>query len=196
MLAIACFTAACCALLQQGKRGGLAIACLLLGAAAMLGVFRFSSWEPINELVRSTHQIASKFAAVGAFPVLAFSLAYPSNPFAQQFQKAGLLAMLTGGIGVAVCIWVFEPWSMLAPLLSALWMVASVAGWQPSRSRQRGALGLIFLFASFVVTLPIRLNDWFPLSITSTELFHYLMAIAIPIILWSTVKSRAAIARD
>ena len=104
--------------------------------------------------------------------------------------------MLTGGIGVAVCIWVFEPWSMLAPLLSALWMVASVAGWQPSRSRQRGALGLIFLFASFVVTLPIRLNDWFPLSITSTELFHYLMAIAIPIILWSTVKSRAAIARD
>jgi hypothetical protein len=104
-------------------RGGVAVACLLIGIAALLGMLRFSSWEPLATAVGGAHRFASLVAAVAGFPLLAFSLASPGGALARHAGGAWWLAFAVGGFGVAAWLLGFKVWAQLAPLAS----VAAIA---------------------------------------------------------------------
>jgi hypothetical protein len=88
VLALVCAGIAARCLGGARSRPGIGIAAVLIGLAAVLGVLRFSTWAPFNEAVRGAHQFASLVAAVGGFPLLAFSLHQPDSPLATRLAGA------------------------------------------------------------------------------------------------------------
>lgn len=163
-------------------RAGIGIACLVIGSAAILGVIRFSNWSPINERMHGPHRIVSTFAAVGAFPLFAYTLAYPGSPISRQASAAWWLTFVLGGFGLAAWLFGFKLWAQIAPALSGIWMIVSVATSFRGKSFQLGMLGLISLLASFLVTLMLPASDRVLGVFSSTQLFHYLLAAALLLI--------------
>lgn len=157
-------------------RAGIGIACLLIAIAAFLGVIRFSDWNPLNKQTRGPHEFASMIAAVGAFPVLAFSLAFPDSPIARRVSGAWWLAFVVGGFGFAVWLLAFKPWGQIAPALSGFWMVASVATAYRGTSRWLGIGGLVLLFTSLAVTVLIDASSLLLGIFSPTQLLHYFLA--------------------
>ena len=155
---------------------GIGIACLLIAVAAFLGVIRFSDWSPLNEQTRGPHEFASKIAAVGAFPVLAFSLAFPASPIARRVSGAWWLAFMVGGFGFAVWLLAFKPWGQIAPALSGLWMAVSVVTSYRGTSRWLGIGGLVLLFTSLAVTVLIDSSSPLLGIFSTTQLLHYFLA--------------------
>ena len=84
------------------QQAGLGLACGVIGVAAMLGVLRFSNWTAASQAVAGTHQFLSLLGAVGAFPLLAYALAYPHSPLARRFSGAFWMMFSVGGLGLAV----------------------------------------------------------------------------------------------
>ena len=169
------------------ERAGVGIACLLIGIAAFLGVIRFSDWKPIHELAEGPHRFASTIAAVGAFPILAYSLAFPKSPIATRLAGAWWFTFVVGGFGMAVWLLGFKLWAQIVPALCALWMAVSVAGGCRGRRLGLGIAGLVFLFASFGVTLFLPASTRVLGIFKSIQMFHYFLATALALIALATV---------
>lgn len=167
---------------------GVGIACLVIGIAASFGVIRFSDWSPFNERMHGPHRIASTFAAVGAFPLLAYTIAYPSSPISRRVSGAWWLTFVVGGLGLGVWLLGFKLWAQIVPALSAICMLYSVATSFRRSNLAFGAIGLIFLLAAFLATLLIP-DSYSVIGVfSSTQLFHYFLAAALLLISISTAR--------
>lgn len=165
---------------REQPHAGIGVACVLIGAAALLGVFRFSEWDSINATVKGAHQFASLVAAVGAFPIWALSLAHPLSPITAKLAGAGWVSFVAAGLGVAVVVLGFKPWQQVVPLLCGLWIAHTVmVRWQGAR-RWRGVAGVLCLFGSFAAALLIPTPTTQVLGLfNKTQLLHYLLAAAL-----------------
>jgi hypothetical protein len=172
------------------EQAGLGIACLVIGLAALLGVIRFSDWDPYHHRALGPHRFAATFASVGAFPVLAYSLAYPESPLSKRLSGAWWLTFVVGGFGMAIWLLGFKLWAQIVPVLSGLWIASSIATGYRDRNPWLGTVGIVFLFASFAVTLSgpaaVRVLGIF----TTTQMFHYFLATALCLIAVSNTKQR------
>jgi hypothetical protein len=182
VLFAACAALAVRYLVLLRDQAGIGIACLLIGVAASLGVIQFSDWNPINELLRGPHRFASTLAAVGAFPVLAYSVAFPQSPISGRVSGAWWFAFVVGGLGFAVWLLGFKPWAQIVPALSGVWLAKKIVLDYRGISRSLGAMGLVFLFASFFVTLLIPASTQVLGIFTSVQLLHYFLAAALVLI--------------
>lgn len=167
---------------------GIGIACLVIGMAAALGVVRFSDWSPFNERMHGPHRIASTFAAVGAFPLLAYTIAYRGSPISRRVSGAWWFTFVAGGLGLGAWLLGFKAWAQIVPALSGIWMFLSVAKSFRGRSLTTGAFGLIFLLAAFLVTLLVPDSYSVFGVFSSTQLFHYFLAAALLLIAISTAR--------
>jgi hypothetical protein len=158
---------------------------VLIGLAAVLGVLRFSTWAPFNEAVRGAHQFASLVAAVGAFPLLAFSLHQPDSPLATRRAGAWWLVFVVAGAGVAAVVLGVKVWARVAPLLSCVWIGHAVLFKRAGAHRALGAAGLACLLAAFAATLLMATPEQQLLGLfTRVQLLHYLMAVALCLLAW------------
>lgn len=161
---------------------GLGIAYVLIGLAALLGVLRFSSWSLVSDLVQGAHQFASLAAAVGAFPILAYSLAYPDSALARRLSGAWWLTFVVGGMGVAFWILGVKSWAQVVPALCGLWIATTaVRRWQ-GRRKWLGVAGVGCLFASFAVVLLMPPGTHGSGLLSRTQLLHYSLALALSLI--------------
>ena len=170
-------------------RGGVGIACLLIGIAALLGVLRFSSWEPLATAVGGAHRFASLVAAVAGFPLLAFSLANPGSTLARHAVGAWWLAFPIGGFGIAAWLLGFKAWAQLAPLASAAVIAWMVLRHGAGGRRWAAFAGVLLLFVGFAIAA----GGWptvgaLPTLLSKTQALHYALAGA----LWLVVGSAAA----
>ena len=164
---------------QEEEPAGLGLTFVLIGLAAGLGVFRFSSFSGLSELVKGAHQFASLLSAVGAFPIWAFSLAYPESSLAKRLAGAWWLTFVVGGFGIAIWALGLKLWGQAIPALCGLWMVWTVLrGWR-GRALWWGVAGLVCLFASFAATLLVPPQVQVMGLLTKTQLLHYLLAAAL-----------------
>lgn len=161
---------------------GIGIACLLIGLAAGLGVFRFSSSAFISELVKGAHSFASLLAAVAGLPILAFSIGHPESPLARRGAGAWWLAFALGGLGVAVVVLGFKAWAQIVPVLSGVSMAWVVIRSPAGRDRAVGAAGVACLFASFAAALLMSPEARVLGVLSKTQLLHYLLALALVLI--------------
>jgi hypothetical protein len=158
-------------------RGGVAVACLLIGIAALLGVLRFSSWEPLATAVGGAHRFASLVAAVAGFPLLAFSLASPGSALARHAGGAWWLAFPIGGFGIAAWLLGFKAWAQLAPLASATVIAWMVLRHGAGGRRWTGLAGVLLLVAGFAIAA----GAWptggaLPALLSKTQALHYARA--------------------
>jgi len=174
-------------------RAGIGVACVLIGAAAFLGVFRFSSWPGASEAVRGAHQFMALVAAVGAFPILAMSLAEPSSAVACRLGGAWWVTFVLAGLGVALVMMGVKLWQQAVPLLCGLWIVFSMATRRSGWARWRGLAGALCLLATFAVALLVREPDMLVLGLLpKTQMLHYLLAAALLGTCWPTQTPASA----
>jgi hypothetical protein len=184
-LALVCAWIAARCLGGARPRAGIGVAAVLIGLAAVLGVLRFSTWAPFNEAVRGAHQFASLVAAVGAFPLLAFSLHQPDSPLATRRAGAWWLVFVVAGAGVAAVVLGVKVWARVAPLLSCVWIGHAVLFKRAGAHRALGAAGLACLLAAFAATLLMATPEQQLLGLfTRVQLLHYLMAVALCLLAW------------
>jgi hypothetical protein len=180
VLALVCAGIAARCLGGARSRPGIGIAAVLIGLAAVLGVLRFSTWAPFNEAVRGAHQFASLVAAVGGFPLLAFSLHQPDSPLATRLAGAWWLVFVVAGAGVAAVVLGVKVWARVAPLLSCIWIGHAVFFKRAGAHRAVGGAGLAFLLAAVAATLLMARPEQQLLGLfTRVQLLHYLMAVAL-----------------
>lgn len=158
------------------ERAGVGIACLLIGIAAFLGVIRFSDWKPIHELAEGPHRFASTIAAVGAFPILAYSVGFPKSPIATRLAGAWWFTFVVGGFGMAVWLLGFKLWAQVVPGLCGIWLVSSILTAYQGTSRWLGIGGLVLLLTSLAVTVLINSSSRILWIFSSTQLLHYFLA--------------------
>jgi len=119
----------------------LRMACVILGAAAVLGTLRFSNLLPLPGL----HQFVSMLGAAVGLPLLAIAVSQPSSMVATQRRYSWIFAVLAAVLStVLVMVVQFKAWAPLCALLSALMIV--VVGIQ-RRRRLSTAAGLLILLA-------------------------------------------------
>jgi len=161
-------------------RAGIGVACVLIGTAALLGVFRFSSWPDVSEAVRGAHQFAALVAAVGAFPIWAMSLAQPESAIAQRLAGAWWVTFVLAGVGVAVVVLGVKAWQQAVPLLCGLWIAYIVVTRRRGLQRWVGAAGVLCLMGTFGVALLVKVPEALVLGLVSkTQALHYLLAAAL-----------------
>lgn len=153
-------------------RGGVGVACFLIGIAALLGVLRFSSWEPLATAVGGAHRFASLVAAVAGFPLLAFSLASPGSALARHAGGAWWLAFPTGGFGIAAWLLGFKAWAQLAPVMSVFAIAWVVVGRWQGRRRWTGLLGVACLSGGFAAVFLAPPG-------VKTQVLHYALALGL-----------------
>ncbi len=167
------------------QQGGLGLACGVIGVAAMLGVLRFSNWTAASQAVAGTHQFLSLLGAVGAFPLLAYALAYPHSPLARRFSGAFWMMFSVGGLGLAVVLLGAKVWGQVVPVLSVLWIAHTVVRRWPGARRWRGLLGVLALLAGFAATLLMPRPDSLWLGwLSRMEILHYTLAAALLLLAW------------
>lgn len=189
VLALTCAWLARRCLAAGDGRGGVGVACLLIGLAALLGVLRFSSWEPLATAVGGAHRFAALVAAVAGFPLLAFSLASPDSALARHAGGAWWMAFAVGGFGVAAWLLGFKAWAQLAPLASAAAIAWAVVRHDQGPRRWARLLGVLLLSAGFAIAA----GAWptggaLPALLSKTQALHYALAGA----LWLVIGSAAA----
>lgn len=168
-------------------RAGIGVACVLIGVAAFLGVFRFSSWAGASEAVRGAHQFMALVAAVGAFPIWAMSLAEPDSAVARRLRGAWWVTFVLAGAGVALVVMGVKLWQQAVPLLCGLWIAYTMGMRRSGWSRWCGLNGALCLMATFAVALLIREPDTLVLGLLSkTQMLHYLLAAALLGTCWPT----------
>jgi hypothetical protein len=130
--------------LQRHLPIALRLACGVFGAAALLGVLRFSGVYPLP----SWHQFASMLGAASAFPLLAVVVLWPDSLAARNTRFAWIVLCITAVIGVIVVgVGQKRIYSDALALLSLLAVCITLV-----RTRQwLGALGGILMLAALVL---------------------------------------------
>lgn len=185
VLCAICFAIAYRSLSCWPQRSGIAIAMILIGIAAGIGVLRFSSWDSISDFWTRPHQFASTLAAVGGFPILEFSIVYPKSPLAVRPSGAWWLCFVVSGFGMGVWMLGFRAWSQIAPLLSWLCITATVI----YARRWQETFGAILILCGFLSTLVIQ-DDfrWFGVF-SKVQILHYLLAMGLFVLCGSKVNA-------
>lgn len=152
-------------------RPAVAVAILLIGMAAMLGVFRFGGLDSLL----GPHRFMSLLAACSAFPLLAYALRWPEDPTTQRLAGAGRFVVIIGGLGVAITAVAGRSWSQLVPVACSVLIVGVIL-----RARSGiGVLGLLALFASFGVAGAMPADILLAGVVSRVQLMHYLLAMAL-----------------
>ncbi len=167
---------------SKSARPAVAVASALIGAAAMLGVLRYSGVP----LVWGPHRFASLLAACAAFPLLAAGLRWPEAPLSARYAAVGRFVVVWGGVGVALTVMGVGLWSQVVPGLSAVVIV-----WTAIQLRSLSAiLGALLLVGSFVVAATGKPDTLYLNQFNSTQALHYLLAAGLLGLLWP--RARAA----
>ncbi len=169
-------------------RTAVAVAVGLIGCAAALGVLRFSGVVHVAGLhVPGAHSLASGFAAVVAFPLLACALRWPLAPVAGRSWVLAGFVLLTGGIGLAFTLHGIKLWGMVVPGVAAL-----VIAWTAVQRRSApGMLGAALLLGSFAVAALGKPDSMWLGVFSRIELLHYLLAPALVLLTWARHGGRA-----
>lgn len=97
---ILAFTCGWIAAREYGKRPGIAIAVMIIGIAAVLGIFRFAGFE----WAFGPHAFSSTFAALAGTVLLAFSLNWPEDPIARNTIAATRFALILGALAIVAFV--------------------------------------------------------------------------------------------
>ena len=189
ILALVCVWIFVQAFKVPNTHAGIGLAALLIGIAAVLGIVKFSSFTEASLIVSGAHKFASLVASVAAFPILAYSLANPSQPFAMRLAGAWWLTFICGGFGVAIVVLGFKPWAQIVPALCALWIGYTVLFTAQGRSTKR-ILGFVALLLSFAATLLIKPEMQLLGFLSKTQLLHYFLAIALFLLTQERLKQK------
>ena len=165
----------------SNTRAGIGLAALLIGFAALLGTIKFSSFSEASALVKGAHQFASLVAGVGAFPILAFSLANPKSPIAQRMVGAWWFTFAVAGFGVALVVLGFKLWGQIVPAVCALWIGYTVL-FKPHANRVWLIVGWVSLVASFCATLFIKPDVLVFGVLSKVQLLHYFLALGLALL--------------
>ena len=164
-------------------RPAVAVATALIGAAALLGVLRYSGVP----LVWGPHRFASLLAACAAFPLLAAGLRWPDAPLATRYAAVGRFVVVWGGVGVALTVLGVNLWRDVVPGLSAVLIVWTVVQ-QRSAS---GIVGALLLVGSFVVAATGKPDTLYLNFFNSTQALHYLLAAGLLALVWPATSKAA-----
>lgn len=161
------------------QSAGWSLTLMLIGMAALVGALRFSTFTTLSEQVKGVHQFLSLFAAVGAFPLWAYTLAYPSSALARRFAGAWWLTFVVGGMGIGIWTLGLKLWGQAVPVLGGLWMTRTVWKQWRGMSLILGTAGLVSLFSSFTVAVVFAGQAHVIGFVTRVQLLHYLLALAL-----------------
>lgn len=153
-----------------------AIATTLIGAAALLGVLRYSGVP----LVWGPHRFASLLAACAAFPLLAAGLRWTDSALATRYAAVGRFVVVWGGVGVALTVMGFNLWRDVVPGVSAVLIVWTVV----QQRSATGILGALLLVGSFVVAATGKPDTQYLNVFNSTQALHYLLAAGLGLLTW------------
>lgn len=148
---------------------GMRIAAGTLGAAAVLGVLRFSGLYPIPQW----HQFVSMLGACAAFPLLAVAVLWPDAAVARQLKFASIFFIILAVLGV-VAVGVAQKRVVVDALtvLSVVTMLISLGRgkrWSTAVTTTLMLAGLL-LFAAKATVIP---------ALVPGDLLHIGMAIGL-----------------
>lgn len=165
VLALACFAIAFRA---RDGRPGIALACVVIGIAAVFGVLRYSGFANVG----GPHRFLSLLGATAALPLLAASLAWPASRAAKSIRGAALVVLVASGIGVAITAGAgIALWSQVVPAASALALLFVAFRLRAARSI---ACALLLAATFALVAARVTIAGFEPV-----ELLHYGMAAAL-----------------
>lgn len=173
---------ACIWLVQREwtARPAVALALLCVGAAALLGVARFSG---VNEAL-GPHAFLSMIGATAGLPLLAVALRWPGGITAMRRAGAARFLLVGAALAVVMAAAGFALWQQLAPGLAGaviLWAACT----PPRALAVAGALALL---AGFAVTAA----GWTVAEFSSTQGLHYLMALAFALLVYAPPPAPSA----
>ena len=148
---------------------GVRIAAGTLGAAAVLGVLRFSGLYPIPQW----HQFVSMLGACAAFPLLAVAVLWPNAAVARQLKFAAIFFIILSVVGV-LAVGVAQKRVVIDALtvISVVAMLISLAryGRWPTAITTTLMLAGLLLFAAKAAVVP---------ALVPGDLLHIGMAIGL-----------------
>ena len=163
-LALACLVIA---VRTRHERPGVALACATVGAAACVGVLRFSGLEVVG-----AHQFLSLVGGTAALPLLATTFVLPDSKPAENAREASLMLLVCAALGIAfVAGGGYTLWGKALPAASAL----AIFGGNLYRDRPLGVLGAVVLLATFGA---VSSNLTSIAGLAPIEVLHYGMAAA------------------
>ena len=149
-------------------RPGVALACGAIGAAAILGVLRFSGVAEAT----GAHRFLSLIGSTAALPLRAASLVWPDIKAGKTVRGAALSLLIGSAIGIALVAGAgFALWGQVVPAASALViLVCAIA-----KRAVRPIAGAVMLVATFgLVAANLTFAGFAPI-----EILHYGMTVAL-----------------
>jgi hypothetical protein len=165
---------------KMARHPGLGLAALLIGAAAALGVLRFSGLEALA----GAHRFASLVSACAGFPVLAWAVRWPQDPIAATGKGASRFALLAGGIGVGATVLGLAAWGQGVALVSAMVIVVTAV-------QRREAVGIAGAVALVVGLAAAAVGKAAPFN--TTVVLHLGLALALALLAVSVDRRPAVI---
>lgn len=165
VLALACLLIAA---RSARSRPGIALACAVIAAAALVGVARFSGLAA----AAGAHKFLSLVGSTAALPLLAAAIAWPDSKVARTGRGATIAILVGAALGIAIVAGAgFALWGQVVPAASALVILGGTI-----RTRAlRPVAGAIVLVATFgVVAANLDAGGFAPL-----EILHYGMTAAL-----------------
>ncbi len=165
VLALACLIIA----VRSAKaRPGVALACAVIAAAALVGVARFSGVANAT----GAHKFLSLLASTAALPLLAAAIAWPESKAARTGRGASLVILVGSALGIAIVGGAgFALWGQVVPAASALVILVGTI----RHRAPRPMVGAVVLVATFGV-VAANLN---PGGLEPLEILHYGMTAAL-----------------
>lgn len=152
-------------------RPAIAVGAGLVGAAALLGVLRFSGLAQVV----GPHRFLSLLAACCAFTLLAVGLRWPEGALASRRAAVGRFVVVFGGLGIGLTVSGVFPltlWRDVVPGLSAVLILVTAL-----QLRSPVAIvGALLLAASFGVAATAKPDTVYLQIFNGTQALHYLMA--------------------
>ena len=160
-------------------RPGVALGLGLIGAAALVGVARYSGLE----WALGPHRFLSMLGGVLGLPLVAISLRWPQGMIATTFAAASRFALLVGAVGVLLVVGVkLSVWGQVLPAVAAL-----LIAWTAFDDRRIGMLvGAALLLATFAMSV----GQFVIPFLNALRQLHYLMALALFLVVSISRKSK------
>ncbi len=167
-------------LTRMGRQPGLALSALLIGLAAGLGALWFGGFQ----LVTGPYRFLSLLSACAGFPLLAWSLRWPDDPFATKIRGAVAMIVLVGGIGVGASLFGIAAWTPAIAAVSALLIVITMV----QRADLYGVAGAGVLIVAMIVSV---WGSQAPFN--ATVVFHLALAAALGLFAKAGTRYRPSI---
>ena len=124
----------------------------VFGAAALLGVLRFTGLLPLPQM----HSFFSGLGATAAYPLLAATLIWSGSVVAQHWRFASIFFVIAGAFGLVASALEFTFWGNLVALVSVAALVVHAVIAKDVQALLGGSalLAALILFASKVALPP------------------------------------------